>query len=285
MLSGSISGAARMLHTSQPGLSKTIAYLENSLGLKLFNRTRSSLIPTKEAHILFSAISSLFDSAAEVENLVEDLKRAQNGSLSFASTPSFALTLIPNTIQRFKERSPETHIVFRTITVPEIPQDILGTKSEFIISALPVDHPNLICEQLCMSDVVCVMPKGHELEGSATVDLGNIDRYSIILYDRETLFGKLIRGALNDVGVEPQSTIDVIRTEQACALVQAGLGITFVSEFSTSKQIWGNITVRPLKQKIQLPITLIYSSFGTLSMQADKFVHELKKIIAERASS
>lgn len=282
MVSGSINGAARMLHTSQPSLSKTISYLESSLGLRLFNRTRSSLIPTKEAHILFSEISTLFDFAGDIDNLVEDLKRSQKGSLSFGSTPSFALTLIPNAICRFKKTLPDTHIVFRTVTVPEIAQYILGKKAEFIISALPVNHPNLRCEQLSMSNVVCLMPKGHELEQCRAVDLAKISEYPVILYDRSTLFGKLIRAALNEVGTELQSTIDVIRTEQACALVQAGLGLTFVSEYSASEGIWGNCTVRPLVQTVQLPITLIYSSFDSLSEPAMEFIEQLKRLLDGR---
>jgi DNA-binding transcriptional LysR family regulator len=277
MITGSISGAARMLHTSQPGLSKTISYLENNLGLTLFLRTKSSLIPTKEAEILFSEISNLFTSALEIDNLVDDLKKSQRGGISFASTPSLALTLIPSAILRFRDKLPNTNIVFRTITVPEINQQLLGGKSEFVVSALPVEHPNLICENLFMSNIVCLMPKGHPLESFGVIDITKVSSFPIILHDRNTLYGQMIRTHLGQEIEDAQAIIEVFRTEQVCALVQAGLGISFVAEISTSEKIWSNVVTRPLVQNISLPITLIRSAFNGLSVQAEEFITQIKR--------
>jgi hypothetical protein len=38
MLTGSVSGAARLLNVTQPGISRALKYLESSLGLRLFIR-------------------------------------------------------------------------------------------------------------------------------------------------------------------------------------------------------------------------------------------------------
>jgi len=281
MSAGSISGAARILHTSQSGLSKTISDLEESLGLKLFTRTQSSLIPTKAATILFDQVAKVVLSAEEIDGLVDDLRAFERGGLTFASTPSFALTLVPSAIHNFKKQYPDTHIVFRTLTVPEISQSIIGGKCEFAISALPVENASLACEQIFESDVVCIMPKDHPLANSESVDLRRVADYSMILYEKESLFGTLTRQAFSALGIEPSSTVDVIRTEQACALVQAGLGISFVSEFAAGAQVWAGTVTRPLVQRIVLPGTLIHSAFVPLSVQARAFVECVKGICTQ----
>src|SRR4051812_8483162 len=44
---GTVSRAAEMLHISQPAMSKLIAHLEADTGLKLFDRVKGRLAPTR----------------------------------------------------------------------------------------------------------------------------------------------------------------------------------------------------------------------------------------------
>ena len=49
---GSVSGAARVLHISQPAVTKTLHMLEESIGLRLFERIKGRLLITNEAQAL-----------------------------------------------------------------------------------------------------------------------------------------------------------------------------------------------------------------------------------------
>lgn len=276
MVSGSVNGAARLLHTSQPSLSKSIAHLEQTLGLALFTRTKSSLIATKEAHILFAEISKLYDSALQIDDLVDRLKTGQRGLLSVATSPSFALTLMPQAIKLFRARRPDSQIHCRSITVGDAGNEILGKKSELVISTLPIDHPHLTCQEQFSSQVVCLIPKGHPLERFDTVELAQIARHPVISYDRETMFGKLVAEAFEAHGLTLDIPISVARTEQACALVQAGIGISLGSAFSSGAGVWSNVVARPIAPAIRLPVIAIHSSFEKLSAQASEFLESLQ---------
>ncbi len=50
---GSISSAAKLLHVTQPAISKSLQHAESRLGYLLFERHKGRLIPTDEARILF----------------------------------------------------------------------------------------------------------------------------------------------------------------------------------------------------------------------------------------
>lgn len=56
MTAGNLTGAARMLHTSQPTVSRELARFEKVLGLTLFERTRGRLHPTVQGLRLFEEV-------------------------------------------------------------------------------------------------------------------------------------------------------------------------------------------------------------------------------------
>ena len=53
MQAGTISGAALLLHISQPAVTKVLQHCELQLGMPLFDRVRGKLYPTPEAQRLF----------------------------------------------------------------------------------------------------------------------------------------------------------------------------------------------------------------------------------------
>ncbi|WP_160018317.1 LysR family transcriptional regulator, partial [Raoultella sp. 18093] len=53
MVTGSVSGAARLLHVSVPPISRLLSHTESRLGFALFERIKGRLHPTAEARRLY----------------------------------------------------------------------------------------------------------------------------------------------------------------------------------------------------------------------------------------
>lgn len=66
MLTGSISGAAKMLYVSQPAVSKLITYIESRLAYRLFQRINNRLVPTAEAVTLYREVERVYQAALAV---------------------------------------------------------------------------------------------------------------------------------------------------------------------------------------------------------------------------
>ncbi|EKF42635.1 LysR family transcriptional regulator [Nitratireductor indicus C115] len=49
---GSVTETARMLHVSQPAISKTVRQVEEETGLTLFENIQGRIFPTEQAHSL-----------------------------------------------------------------------------------------------------------------------------------------------------------------------------------------------------------------------------------------
>lgn len=80
---GSISKAAENLYMGQPALSRTIKELENSLGITIFKRTSTGVVPTKKGAEFLVYAKNILSQLSEMETLYrEDAQDAQRISIS-----------------------------------------------------------------------------------------------------------------------------------------------------------------------------------------------------------
>ena len=71
MVTGSVSGAARLINITQPAVSRTLKHAELQLGFPLFERVGGRLVATAEARSLFPLVDRLF-SMARAASAVRD---------------------------------------------------------------------------------------------------------------------------------------------------------------------------------------------------------------------
>ena len=101
---GSVSGAAQLLHVSQPAVSKVLQHAEQQLGFPLFLRVRGKLLATPEALELEREVAMLSDSLQAVRRLAQNLRRQPGHSLRIGATPALALSLLPRAIGEWSAR-------------------------------------------------------------------------------------------------------------------------------------------------------------------------------------
>ncbi len=89
MTTGNLTEAARMLHTSQPTVSRELARFEKVLGLKLFERTRGRLQPTVQGLRLFEEVQRSWYGLDRIVSAAESLREFRQGELSIACLPVF----------------------------------------------------------------------------------------------------------------------------------------------------------------------------------------------------
>jgi DNA-binding transcriptional LysR family regulator len=93
---GSFSGAARLLRVGQPAVSKTIAQLEQRLGVSLLLRSPRGLTPTEAGHKFYERAKRAIEEADEAELAARDAGNGLSGRLRFSSGVTFGrLHIIP----------------------------------------------------------------------------------------------------------------------------------------------------------------------------------------------
>lgn len=276
MLTGTVSGAARMLFVTQPAVSRLINHTETSLGIKLFERTKGSLLPTAAATALFDEIQQVYDAALSVDRFVEHLASRIPSEIAVSCSPSLGLSLIPRVIELFSKRNPKTRIRFNTTLTQDVPNELLSKKIDLAVTVLPVSNPNLTIEKLGTGKMVCAMVEEHPLASRKTITFEDLAVHRTIFLSPSIAFGRLIRSTLETHGVDITPTIDVPRAELACALAKRALGVAIVDEFSVANGLWAGLAIKPLAASIAFNINLVSPKFSVLSRTAEEFIQILR---------
>lgn len=272
MLTGTVSGAARLLHVSQPAVSKLLAHTETNLGLTLFHRTGGRLIPTKIAKQLLEEVHSVYDAALKVDDFVENARKAPSGKVNIICSPSLGLQVVPRLISEFLHTHPEVTIQFHTTLIQDMPNELLSGKADVAISVLPVEVEHLKSEKLIEGKMVCVIPTGHPLANQESISIFDLQAEKLVLYSRTIPFGRLLYAAFEKYQCAINTFIEIPRAELACALVRQGAGIAIIDQFSVEEQLWRGIVVKPLEQDIPIRVSLVMSAYSKPDTAVEKFV-------------
>jgi DNA-binding transcriptional LysR family regulator len=117
---GSFTKASKVLLVAQPSLSKSIRLLEDSLDLKLFDRTTREVHLTSDGAVLFEHAQSVF---AQVEQLERVLKRhviSPQKPLPIGAGDAFASIVVPKILAGFLKSWPACYPVIQSGTATEI---------------------------------------------------------------------------------------------------------------------------------------------------------------------
>src|SRR5690606_19873515 len=139
------------------------------------------------------------------------------------------------------------------------------------------ENPSLDSEVLIKGRMVCALPMGHPLADRHAISLADLEGHRLILYSRSIPFGQLMLAAAERYGCTLDPAIDVPRAELACSLVNKGIGVAIVDQFSVASHGWRNIVVRPLIEEIPISVSLIRSKFTPPSEAAEQFIRLLRE--------
>ena len=279
MLTGSISGAAKLLNVSQPAVSRLIAYTESRVGLSLFERIKGRLYPTPEARRLFIEVDVVYQGVQRVNEVASDLVEKRSGTLRLAVSPSLGQTLLPMAVAKFRDRFPDVKIHLQTLVSPHLAQALLTQQAEVGVATIfKLDHPNLEVRPIYEDRLVAVLPATHPLADHKELHVRDLVNLNLIGYDVDSPFGQLIEQMFQSEGLEPRLSVEVRLTHIACAMVQAGAGVAIVDELAVVGRVWPDVVVRPILPATVMPVNLLHLRFEPLSRLAQDFIDTLTNL-------
>jgi len=177
MNSTSISDAARKLGRTQPAVSLAIRSLEETLGLKLFERRGRQLIPVPEAHYLHAESQEILNRLSSVTRTMQSLARGSSGSLVVTAMPGSAAFVFPRFVASVVANLESVDVTITSRSSQQI-EELARTQSiDFGFCDAPAPHSD---EAQYHSDVVSAecflaMPSNHRLASRDSVSIGELD--------------------------------------------------------------------------------------------------------------
>lgn len=275
MVTGSISRAAKLLNVSQPAISRMLSYLEQRLGLQLFERIKGRLYPTPEAKRLLPEVNTVYQGVQRVNEVAEELIEHRLGHLRVACSPSLGQGLLPRAVALFLQQHPDARVSIFTLFPQVLTQALLTQQVDLGVVLLPEPHPNILSQVLCRNELVVALPADHPLASRSTVNLADLAAESVIGYGSDMPIGALVRQLFTQAGLNVRPKVDAQQVHVACSLVQHGVGIALIDRITTAGPVWSRVVIRPLAETIDIPIHIQRPAFEPLSRLGRAFVETL----------
>ena len=154
-----MSRAAEALHVSQPALSKTIAKLEQSLGVTLFERKKGRISLSPIGMEFYRQVAKAFDCISEGHRIIESYKTSESNTVTIGSPVS---DLLNSLILSYINESHSNLQISQFLYSPEMLQErLLSGRLDFALTPIPFHHPEITQIKLMDEEIILAVGKTH----------------------------------------------------------------------------------------------------------------------------
>ena len=275
---GSISGAAKRMHISQPAVSRILQHTESQLGFELFHRSASGMVPTEKALRLFPHIERIFIDLSLAEDHARILRGDAKNALRISVVPALSLTILPQTLLAVREANPGCELLVQTQHSGAILQATALHEIDVGIAFDVPYHSGISSTILCADPIVCVAPIGL-FPMNKPVSLADVSKHNLIRIDVRDPLGEVLNRAFANAEVVTVSSVTVQTYHVALGMAQARLGITLIDAISASSADLNVMSIHPLESELTLSISALWPKQVPLKPLAESYVAEFSSAL------
>ncbi len=272
---GSVTETARILHVSQPAISKTVRQVEEETGLTLFENIQGRIFPTEQAHLLLPVIERLMSSHDNVRQRIEDLRTGRRGLVTIASAPSATSTILAEAIRRFRLEKPSVELKVFATSTREVVERVARNEVDIGICQPSSGDAAVSARLMSTGSVICVLPQDHRLASRPSILPDDLEGEEIITFPDFEPTGARVSEAFLKAGIRLRRAIEVNQSYGACSFVNHGLGIGLVDSFIHARGHFPGLAIRPFAPEIPIQIHMLTSSIRAIPPLAETFCQRL----------
>jgi DNA-binding transcriptional LysR family regulator len=279
----SFSKAADDLFLTQPTVSGHILSLEQSLSLRLFDRTSREVRLTKAGEIFLEYALKILSSRKDLLNALSEFSLGIKGELSLGASTIPGEYLLPKLMGDFKKEHPHFVISLKIADTKEIVQYVLQDNVEFGIIGAKMNHPSLHYEKYEVDEIIVVAPPDHPLIRKRRVTVEELLKEPWIIREDGSGTQMAVEKALRKKGKSLKQfnvVMEMGSTSSVKGGVKAKLGLAFLSKRATEEELDQGFLFRIDVEGIEpivRQIYIVYHRGRTLSPIGMEFLRFLKR--------
>jgi len=234
---GSFRGAAERLGVTQPTLTAQIATLEESLGVKLFERTRSGATPTVAARELIPVCNRIQEEVQSFVDTAHGFTGGETGTYRIGVTPTLGPYLLPQVLPEIHERFQELRLFVREGVPAELNQDLRGAKHDLILSTQPIAEAGLEISPLFREPLKLVLPLDHRLANKEMINRTDLVGEEVLTIDEHHLYHRQVTELCQTLGATTRRDFEGTSLDTLRQMVVMGMGITFLPSLYVASEI------------------------------------------------
>jgi DNA-binding transcriptional LysR family regulator len=243
---GQITRAARELHLAQPALSQTIANLEKTLGIQLFERHGRGVSLTAAGAVFYEKARKALTAAEEAEAVLLPWLRAE-GSLILGLLPSVQ-PLVRPILRRFLEENPDVDVQIRLLDPASRLRDLKRGDVDAELLFPPPPDDTLVIETVAYSRRYVVLAESHPLARESELVFDQIANETFPGRDPSVSERWAAEAWLSDRrGKDPPVTRETpVTLDDLWTLIHAGKAISVLPDFMIQQIASDGVRAVPL---------------------------------------
>ncbi|AKG22086.1 LysR family transcriptional regulator [Calothrix sp. 336/3] len=225
---GSFTRAAEELFLTQPTVSMQIKQLTKSVGLPLFEQVGKRLYLTEAGRELFATCRQIFETIAQFEMKVADLKGLKQGQLRLAVITT-AKYFIPRLLGPFCQLYPGIDIALQVTNHEGILERMTNNMDDLYIMSQVPDHLDVSYEQFLENPLVVLAPTNHPLVGEKNISIQRLGEEPFIMREPGSGTRRSIQKLFDEHGIEVKVKLELGSNEAIKQAIAGGLGISVLS--------------------------------------------------------
>lgn len=255
---GTMTKASELLHVTQSAVSQMITNLEQDLGFPVLERRQGKIAPTPQGRSFLTEAGHVLDAMGKARRAAVELRNLSVGNLRIASTPVFALSMLPNVLAQFNKTHPDTTISSQAHHSHEVRE--LVTSQIFDLGIYELHHPPKEDETEVYSvQCSCVLRQDDPLAGQSVITPEDLaDRALVSLYNQHPTT-QALRSAFESHKLKWDPSVECNLFAAACQLIKRSGCVSWVDPFTFSMFSDPALCVRPFEPEIMLDFAVLQS--------------------------
>ncbi|MFZ9298073.1 MAG: CysB family HTH-type transcriptional regulator [Hylemonella sp.] len=279
--------AAKVLHTSQPGISKAIIELEEELGIEIFARHGKRLKRiTEPGQQVLRSIELIMREVGNLKRVGEEYSAQDSGTLSIATTHTQARYVLPEPVAKLRSMLPKVNLSLHQGTPEQVAHMVIEELAEIGIATESLaDYEELVTLPCYEWQHMLVLPAGHPLAVKERLSLEDLAAQPLITYHPSFTGRARIDQAFAQRRLKPNIVLEAIDSDVIKTYVKLGVGLGIAAEMSVreigTQAQEGELVVRPLGQLFGHNLARVAFKRGAYLRN---FVYQFAELLSERLS-
>ncbi|MBD3615270.1 MAG: LysR family transcriptional regulator [Gracilimonas sp.] len=154
--------AAQKIYITQPTLSMQIQKLEDELGVLIFDRSKSPVVPTAMGEEIVKQAKLILSGAKHIEDMVAVQGDSLKGTFRVGIIPTIAPYLVPLFLKPFINKYPDVELIFEEALTAEVLKGLNEDYFDVGIIATPTEQ-HMFEQDLFLEPFLGYVSSSHEL--------------------------------------------------------------------------------------------------------------------------
>lgn len=256
---GSFSAVAERMHATQSTISMRIQELEQSLGVKLFDRSHRLARLTPKGKELLPYVRQIVEITGEIQQRITP-SDALSGVIKVGVVEIVASAWLPKFIREVQERYPKVSLELEIALSYDLIEKLRNGSLDVIFSAGKPPVGNYVCEPL----------GAMRLEWMASPSLGipdevisarDLREWPFVTLNRNSIHHARIAAWMKQNELRPRRVIECNSMTVAATLVIAGVGVTLLPPATYRRELDEGV-LRILRTPVGMPPVEVFAMYA-----------------------